>query len=1061
MHDDLLGDDDYNYNQRQEYKCPELRVKINGIPVTALVDSGSQLCAVSEEWFNQNREGLGTFEMLRMHNTTIKTAVGKKTRAITHQILVEVNINGRREDGVFVVVPELIRDCIIGVDFLYNGGCIMNFQKKQIQFTSTDEHQSTETHAEMLSVELQQQDYQEVITQIDNKVNEIATLSEAEREELYRILVDNKEVFREAPGRIKEYQHKLEITDRTPYCQKSWPVPIKYQAAVAEEIKRMVKFGIIERSSSAYINPIVTVIKKDQTVRLCLDARRLNSVTVPDFEGAIPVDQVLASCGKIKVMSSIDLTSSFWQIPLAPESRDFTGFMYQGKCYRYTVTPFGLKNSLASLTRGLDRVLSEEVKKFTVIYVDDCLCISQSVTEHLKHLQLLLENLKQANITVNFRKSQFFRERINYLGYELSTKGISAAPDKVAAIQNFPRPKNQKQLKGFLGLTNFYNKFSSRYAGITQPLTQLLKKNVKFIWTKEVDECFNEVKRLFINTVMLRHPDPHKRFYLQTDASKYALGGQLYQLDDQQQIGVVAFTSRLFRGAELNYFTTEKELLCIVHCLKKFRMYVLGKPLTIITDNKALTFIKKCHMNNSRITRWILGIQEYDFDVIHCKGTDNVVADILSRNPEDLSNQHGINNNDELEINSLYIQISKEIKEKLRKVAQFQKGDEKLAAIIHSINTDGTSDLLKNYQWFNEKLYRKDKGRWKLLLPAELSFQVMKEIHKAYGHAGGKKTLELFKEHFTCDAMTKTLKRVIKPCDTCQRCKDSSRHLTGETRPVLPTRKGELISLDYYGPLPASRGGVKFILVIIDTFTKYVKLYAVRRATTTITIRKLKVYIEEHGKPSAVLTDNGTQFTSKQWTDELSKLGIRSKYTAIRNPRTNLAERVNRQLGNLFRVLVGECHTRWATYLELIEVCLNQTYHSTIEVTPYEAQLGMKPIRDWSQFIDEELVTDEPCIEPDKIYMRIHEKGSKRAQKANEKNNITKFKVGDIVLVRACPTSDLLSRVISKFCTIYEGPYRIKKQIGNSSYAVEHMDTPEKERGLFNVRQLKPYFKSK
>ena len=209
----------------------------------------------------------------------------------------------------------------------------------------------------------------------------------------------------------------------------------------------------------------MTVVKRDQTARLCLDARRINSVTIPDHEGTIPIDQVLASCGRVKVMSSTDLTSSFWQIPLAEESRDYTGFLYKVKCYRYTVTPFGVKTSSASLTRGLDKVLCEEVKKFTILYVDDCLCVSENIDEHLVHLRMLLNNLRRENVTVNLKKSKFFRDRIIYLGYELTTNGISASTEKISAIMEFPRPKNPKQSrKGFLGLTNFYNKFTSKYA---------------------------------------------------------------------------------------------------------------------------------------------------------------------------------------------------------------------------------------------------------------------------------------------------------------------------------------------------------------------------------------------------------------------------------------------------------------------------------------------------------------------------------------------------------------------------------------------------------------------
>lgn len=171
----------------------------------------------------------------------------------------------------------------------------------------------------------------------------------------------------------------------------------------------------------------------------------------------------------------------------------------------------------------------------------------------MKHLELLFNNLQQANLTVNFKKSQFFRKEINYLGFRLSTQGISATEDKIAAIMNFPRPRNHKQLKAFLGLTNFYNRFSNKYAASTQPLLQLLRKGSKFKWTDALEEQFNRIKNLFTKTVMLHHPDPNKRYYVQTDASQFALGGQLFQFDDDGNIAVIAFTSMTFKGAELNY----------------------------------------------------------------------------------------------------------------------------------------------------------------------------------------------------------------------------------------------------------------------------------------------------------------------------------------------------------------------------------------------------------------------------------------------------------------------------------------------------------------------------
>ena len=231
--------------------------------------------------------------------------------------------------------------------------------------------------------------------------------------------------------------------------------------------------------------------------------------------------------------------------------------------------------------------------------------------------------------------------------------------------------------------------------------------------------------------------------------------------DYNNEIGVIAFTSRVLRGAELNYFTTELELLSVVHCLQKFRTYVFGKPLTIITDNKALIFIKKCHLNNSRITRWILAIQEYDFDIIHCKGRD-VVADVLSRYPEDMNDERLIDYTEELEINHLTIRISKEAKDKLKNIKSHQLADQKLKQIIETVQANQNHKLNDKYTWHNNKLYRKEKGAWKLMLTEDLSRTLIYELHNAYSHVGNRRTYQLFKEYFTGNSVNKIAQHIIK-----------------------------------------------------------------------------------------------------------------------------------------------------------------------------------------------------------------------------------------------------------------------------------------------------------
>jgi hypothetical protein len=612
---ELLEADENNQVQILN-KCPEIFIKLNGVAVLALLDTGSIINALSLEWFSQNKTQLKPYAEFSVHNTNVISALGNKSKLIKQQILCEIEVNNKIYEHVFLVVPNLQRDCILGIQFMADTNCEIDLRNQMLRL-----HKDTQQH----SIPIQQLDIDHkhdnsTVARIQDKLAEINNIDHHHLQQLKDILIDNQEIFREEPGRIRTYEHSFQITDNTPFFQKGWPVPVKYQEAVETELQRMLKWGVIERCNSPYVSPLVTVIKKNGSVRLCLDARRINSVTVPAYDGPQPIPEILARCGRVKYMSTIDLSTSFWQVGLREDCRDYTAFMYKGKCYRFTVTPFGLSTSLASLIRGLDTALSEEIKKNLIIYVDDCLCYSTTIEQHLANLTSLFTEFKNANITINLDKTQFFRDEIEYLGYKLTTKGIETVPSKISAIQNFPVPKNQKQLKGFLGLTNYYQKFTKDYAETTLPLLRLLQKNHKFIWTPELTDCFNKVKALFLNTIILQYPEPNKRFYLQCDASDYAYGGVLFQLNEEGEEGVIGFVSRTFKGAECNYCTTEKELLSIVRCLEKFRIYILGKPLTVRTDNKALSFMKRYHLNNSRITPWILAIQEYNFEIEHCSG---------------------------------------------------------------------------------------------------------------------------------------------------------------------------------------------------------------------------------------------------------------------------------------------------------------------------------------------------------------------------------------------------------------------------------------------------------
>ena len=276
---------------------------------------------------------------------------------------------------------------------------------------------------------------------------------------------------------------------------------------------------------------------------------------------------------------------------------------------------------------------------------------------------------------------------------------------------------------------------------------------------------------------------------------------------------------------------------------------------------------------------------------------------------------------------------------------------------------------------------------------------------------------------------------------------------------VKPDKPLKLISVDFFGPLTKTKYGYEYILVMIDTFTNYTKLYPLRKATCNATIRKLDDFITQIGKPQKVLTGRGTQFTSKKWKEALEERDIKGILTSIRHPQANMVERVNRELSRFFRTFLQvDKHNSWFNWVEEIETILNESYHDTIEVTPYEALPGKKPTRLWEKWIPQTRSNNnQDRLETiKKIRDRIVTKGERRNERINRKKSGLTFLPGEQVLVKACNVSNTATGRIAKFMALYEGPYKISKQIVRNTYILVNMNTNQ-ERGLFHAMDLKPY----
>ena len=315
---------------------------------------------------------------------------------------------------------------------------------------------------------------------------------------------------------------------------------------------------------------------------------------------------------------------------MAPEDVEKTAFNTKYGSFQFLVLPFGLCNAPSTFQRMMNEILSDYLMKFVKVYLDDIVIHSKTAEEHLSHIRQVFERLRQHKLFCKKEKCFFGRKSVEYCGYVVSEAGIATQPEKVKAIQNWPRPTDVKDIRSFIGLTGFYNRFIPDYAGIIAPLTDLLKKDQPFYWSNKSENAFKEIKAAFIKRTMLAYPDLDREFIVHLDASGESIGATLSQIDDKGVLCLVTCISKKLNSAERNYPTHERELLALVHSLNRWRHYLLGSHVIAYTDNQALQLLQSSANPSPRQCRWLESMQEFDLQLRYIPGIKNTAADALS-----------------------------------------------------------------------------------------------------------------------------------------------------------------------------------------------------------------------------------------------------------------------------------------------------------------------------------------------------------------------------------------------------------------------------------------------
>src|SRR5271154_5507148 len=384
--------------------------------------------------------------------------------------------------------------------------------------------------------------------------------------------------------------------------------------------------GFIRPSTSPFGAPVLFVHKKKESLRLCVDYRTLNKITIKNRYPLPRIEELMNRLAGAQYFTKIDLYSGYHQIHIKKEDVSKTAFRTRYGYYEFLVLPFGLTNAPATFMTLMNDIFREYLDQFVVIYLDDILIYSKTKKEHLKHVRLVLEKLKEHHLYGKMSKCEFMKTKVEYLGHYISAEGISVNQRKVDAIKSWPTPTNVSELRSFLGLATYYRKFVKDFSVTATPLTALLHKDKSYNWEKEQQSAFEQLKQHLVSAPVLILPDPTKPFTVTTDASDFAIGAVLSQnhgKGDQP----LAFESRKLSSAELNYPIHEKELLAIVHAIRLWHIYLEGQTFTIITDHASLEYIKSQNTLSRRQARWLETLQSVTYE--YKPGKTNVVADAL------------------------------------------------------------------------------------------------------------------------------------------------------------------------------------------------------------------------------------------------------------------------------------------------------------------------------------------------------------------------------------------------------------------------------------------------
>jgi hypothetical protein len=949
----------------------------NGVRVWCLFDTGTERTVISEKiWLECTKGQARQFKPVVFG---LETCVGAQMKALGTSAI-NFKAPGFEGEVEVIVIRGLAKDCLLGLDIAKKMPTVsealatIRQSFENLNPTVTYEAKTTVNNIQAIlpreevlltepTMHCEDESGVKGLSQLHVEVDQ-PTSKNTDNEFSERVKNEFNDIIADGLASLTQTdvcEHEIRLNQDKPFKQVVRRVPFAMREEFKAIIDEMIQFELIRPSESPYASPTVIVRKRDGSMRVCVDFRKLNDLTIKDSYPIPKIDDIIARLGRARVFSKLDLAAGYHQVRVREEDKYKTAFITEFGLFEYNVMPFGLTNAPATFQRLMERVLAPLMDECVAVFMDDVMIYSINMEQHYNDVSRALNLIRTAKLKLKWKKCEWCKLEIEYLGHVITNGQILPAASKVSVLFKYERPKTVRQLQAFLGLANYYRRFIEKLSDIAKPLYQATTKK-KLSWNDECETSFNWIREYLTETKgVLVLPNFEQSFRVEADASKWCLGAILSQRVNGQ-FRPVAYWSKTLNSAQRNYSASERELLALVEAFKHFRQYLLGKRFVAVTDHQALTWLSKLKEPAPRLARWIIALREYEFDIEYRSGERNGNVDALSRwlergDEEDEEDDESDTDDPGVIVNHVQLRHVE--------INENQLEDENIRELIKWVQEGKKPEIVdaenrelcifwrqfKRFKIFGKNVFRSlddiETGiRFQYVVPKSERKTVLTRSHDDVfgGHLGKDKTFARIKERFYWPNYEKDVEKYVRECTVCARIKAPPSYNQEELVPLRAFRPFQLVTMDILGPLPATKNGAKYLFVMVDHFSKWIEAFPLIDTTAEDVAKCVAIFVCRHGVPDSILSDLGTNFQAVLISQLYEQLDVHRLRTTAYHPQCDgESERFMRTIQQMFSCYLADHPSDWDELVPKLVFAYCTSTHATTGLTPFEVVYGRKP----------------------------------------------------------------------------------------------------------------------